>query len=98
MGQKQLYDHDEIISLYQQGVHYKAIAEKLGCSYPTVSCAITKWKNQEKKKAADIYAELDTGKIRALAYGGWSLKDIAEEVGCSTDVAAEVINGWINGR
>ena len=56
------------------------------------------WKNQEKKKAAEIYAELDTGKIRALAYGGWSLKDIAEEVGCSTDVAAEVIKGWINGR
>lgn len=51
-----------------------------------------------KKKAAEIYAELDTGKIRALAYGGWSLKDIAEEVGCSTDVAAEVIKGWINGR
>lgn len=98
MGQKQLYDHDEIISLYQQGVHYKAIAERLGCSYATVSCAITKWKNQEKKKADEIYAELDTGKIRALAYGGWSLKDIAEEVGCSTDVAAEVIKGWINGR
>jgi uncharacterized protein YjcR len=98
MGVKAIYNHDEIIRLYQEGMYYKDIAERIGCSYPTVSCAITKWKNKEKKKATEVHPELDTGKIRALAWGGWSLKDIADEVGCSTEMAAEVIRRWINGR
>lgn len=36
--------------------------------------------------------DIDKGKVKALRTAGWTLKDIAEDVGCSTDDVRQILN------
>lgn len=58
--------------------------------------AIEKFVSAETKKAPEAKApetkkKIDVGKIRALAAAGWTLKAIAEEMGCSQPTVSKYL-------
>lgn len=89
-GRKRTLDHDQIIRLHAEGLKDKEVAERIGCSISSVSNILSRWRKAQRMKAGQ-FDTVDEGKIWALAFGGWTLTSIAEEVGCPVEQAAEVI-------
>lgn len=79
-------DRRKILDLYAKGTSCRTIAERMNYAESTVRREITAWRKYNCKPA-----EIDEGKVFALAYGGWTIRDIAGECRCTEAQAQAII-------
>lgn len=82
-GKKKSINHAKIRELKESGLGYKEIAKELGMKPTAVSHSLSRYKDYTMGELKGIKQrrKVDHGKIRALKNAGWSVKEIAEEMG-----------------
>lgn len=90
-GKSSLYDEDEVIFLYEEGLTLKEIASKIGCCDRTASEIIHKYFPEDKNELIERANNLKKGeyiiplekrnKMKQLFEEGYTLKEISNKVG-----------------
>lgn len=85
--------YEQIISLKQQGMRNKDIAEKLGISAQGVATTIyTHKKKQKDDLPQESVKKIDFGKISALWKAGWDASKIADEMDMEEREIVDILN------
>ena len=87
-------DRNQVIQLHNQGVRNSDIARTVGC-HPS---RVNKILREEKLFKSTRPRHIDKGKVRALWLAGWSVNEIAADVGHDPEFVKQTMVAMSQGR